>query len=248
MIESEDDTSESIQKIIPDGYPEMIFHYGDNFEANITGTWHQQGQYLIAGQIKNHFFLKNTGVTGIFAIKFQPTALAALFGMNMSDITDQVIPFNQGLLSILQDVKNTAIADFTFEEKIKEITKWFLNYSSNLDLTAASRSERAVQLIIEGRGGMTVQTLQSHLNISQRSLERHFKKHVGLTPKFYSRIIRFSHIFNLISEEHKDWISISYLAGYFDQSHFIKNFKEFTGEEPSKYGFNEQNLANFFLR
>ena len=45
-----------------------------------------------------------------------------------------------------------------------------------------------------------------------------------------------------------DWSDVSFLAGYYDQSHFIKNFKEFTGENPSDYGFNDINMANFFLK
>ncbi|MDY8135884.1 helix-turn-helix domain-containing protein [Aquimarina sp. 2201CG5-10] len=84
--------------------------------------------------------------------------------------------------------------------------------------------------------------------MNERNLERFFKTYIGLTPKFYSRVIRFSNIFKLIQQEGFNWASIAYLAGFYDQSHFIKNFKEFTGEEPSKYGFEEENMANFFLK
>jgi transcriptional regulator GlxA family with amidase domain len=86
------------------------------------------------------------------------------------------------------------------------------------------------------------------VGLSERSLERYFKQWIGLTPKFYSRIIRFAHIFELVNKDQKNWAEISAQAGFYDQAHFIKNFRAFTGEEPSKYGFKEANMANFFLQ
>jgi AraC-like DNA-binding protein len=44
------------------------------------------------------------------------------------------------------------------------------------------------------------------------------------------------------------WVDVALNSGYFDQSHFIRNFKAFTGESPAQYGFDKKNLANFFLR
>ena len=75
MIDSGDDGAIREEKIIPDGYPEMIFHYKDPYFIDIEGQWQKQDRYLLAGQIRNHFFLKNSGRSGIFAIKLQPTAL-----------------------------------------------------------------------------------------------------------------------------------------------------------------------------
>mgnify|MGYP001801732866 CR=1 FL=1 len=83
---------------------------------------------------------------------------------------------------------------------------------------------------------------------SQRKLERQFKSHVGLSPKFYARIIRLGHIFELMQQGDQSWSDLVYHSGFYDQSHFIKNFKEFTGEDPSSYGFEAENMANFHLR
>ena len=53
--------------------------------------------------------------------------------------------------------------------------------------------------------------------------------------------------FDQIKQGKEPWLDITYDSGYYDQAHFIKNFKEFTGESPSAYGFEEKNMANFFL-
>ncbi len=66
------DPSINKEKIIPDGFPEIIFHYGAPYRINISGEWKEQTRVLVAGQIRNHFFLENTGVTGMIGVKLQP--------------------------------------------------------------------------------------------------------------------------------------------------------------------------------
>lgn len=56
-IDSEGDSSISEEKIIPDGFPEMIWHYGEPYEINLSGHWEVQPKALLAGQLTNHFFL-----------------------------------------------------------------------------------------------------------------------------------------------------------------------------------------------
>ena len=246
-IESDNHSLEILQKIVPDGYPEMIFHYKDPFQSNISGQWEIQSKGLIAGQIRNHFYLKSTGRIGMFAIKFQPWALTELFKINMSELTNKVVS-NDVLPSLaLQEIKQIAVCNLTFKEKVAQMEHWFKHYLFKINYIPLN-NQKAVQLIIDHKGALDIKDIRDQLNISERSVERYFKKYVGLPPKFYSRIIRFASIFNMITSKPVNWQDVYFLAGYFDQSHFIKNFKEFTGEEPSKYGFDEKNMANFFLK
>lgn len=247
LIDGENNSTINQEKIIPDGYPEMIFHYRKPYRSNINGDWILQKKYIIAGQIRNHFFLENTGELGMFAIKFQPWALKLLFGIDMHSISDKVIPIDDKLTNVLAPIKNTATASITFEAKVNAIEDWFLCFlrESPLQIT---RGQKAAQLIIEKKGAISIEEVLDQTGINERTLERYFKSHIGLTPKFYSRIIRFAHIFKLVQESNNNWSQLTYQAGFYDQSHFIKNFKEFTGEDPSNYGFSEKTMANFFLR
>jgi transcriptional regulator GlxA family with amidase domain len=95
---------------------------------------------------------------------------------------------------------------------------------------------------------ITVAEITAIAGVGERHLERLFKQYIGLSPKFFTRIIRFSTIFQLIEQQDPSWAGLAYETGYFDQSHFIRNFKAFTGEDPSRYGFDEKNMANFFLK
>lgn len=245
LIDSDGASTINTEKIIPDGYPECIFHYKNPFRVNISGSWKMQELFLLAGQIKNHFFLQNTGTAAMFGIKFQPWALKRLFDIDMSTITNNVVEIPGAIQNILKPIIQIATSESSFIIKVNTIENWFLkNYSNN---DSKSKGQKATELILQSKGETPISNILSTIGISERSLERYFKTYIGLSPKFYSRVIRFSNIFNLIQNPDFKWTDVSYLAGFYDQSHFIKNFKEFTGEEPSTYGFDEQNMANFFL-
>ena len=248
QIDSGSDTTISIEKIIPDGYAEYIIHYKDPYKANINGEWYQQEDTLIAGQIRNHFHLQNTGAIGMFGIKLQPWTLKAFFNLDMSKLTDSIIAIDKLNFYELNPIAKIAKSDISFEEKVALVEKWFLNNLLPTKKSIISDGYKATQMIISNNGKLTIQEVLKKVGISERSLERYFKTHVGLSPKFYCRIIRFSNIFNLVKSKGFEWSDITYLSGFYDQSHFIKNFKEFTGEEPSKYGFDEKTMANFFLK
>ncbi|TSE04889.1 helix-turn-helix domain-containing protein [Aquimarina algiphila] len=246
-IDKQGDLTIQREKIIPDGYPELIFHLGDAYKTNINGVWELQGKDLIAGQIKNSFFLENTGESKMFAIKMQPWALTELFDIEITSLTDKVVEIPLKSLKILKPIKEVATSSLSFDEKVKQIENWFLFCISKLKKKPL-KGQKIVELIIRNNGKLSLKEIQNKIGISERSLERYFKAHIGLSPKFYVRIIRFSYIFRLIQEGDIDWSDIVFQAGFYDQSHFIKNFKEFTGEDPSQYKFFEENMANLFLK
>ncbi len=225
----------------------MIFHYGDPYRANISGEWYTQGKNLIAGQITNHFFLENTGTSGMIGIKFQPWALKQLFDLTMESIVNQAIPFPNYLMTKLSPFIDIAHSQLSFEDKIDKLEDQLTSLIHVMN-QENNPFQKAVELIIATKGAQRLQEIRQQAYVSERSLERYCKKYIGLSPKLFSRIIRFSHIFHFIQSQDFEWTEISFLSGFYDQSHFIKNFKEFTGEDPSGYGFDQENMANLFLK
>ncbi|MCG8372403.1 MAG: helix-turn-helix transcriptional regulator [Balneolales bacterium] len=245
VIENSD---ESIypQKIIPDGFPEIIFHYGDPYRINISGTWQLQEKALIGGQIRNHFMLENTGVSGMIGIKFKPFGITKLFGVNMLSLTDTVIPLNEILEQPFEEISESMDSENPYSGKIDSLNEFFSQvpvYETANDQLI----ELAIRTIFRKHGLITVSELNEIAGTSERKLERLFNKYIGLSPKFYTRIIRFNYIYSLVQKEKMSWSRLAQMSGFYDQSHFISNFQEFTGEDPSEYFFEEENMANFFL-
>ncbi len=247
IIEGEDEITSSQQKIIPDGYPELIFHYKDPYRINISGKWQVQANGLVAGQIRNHFFLESTGQSGMIGVKMMPTSITKLFGIPMNQLTDSVVDLHslQSIHSKLGILPKPSLQDKetfiqSFEEKVLDLVKDNKYKCLAVDI--------AVAAISQSHGILSISELCKDIDISERQLERQFSRYVGLSPKFYARIVRFNYIFELMQNKDSTWSDLVYQSGFYDQSHFIKNFKEFTGEDPTAYGFDESNMANFHLK
>lgn len=195
IIES-DDITPIKQKIIPDGYPEVVFHYKDPYRINISKKW--EGQKSIDRRTnKKTFLLENTGTSGVFGIKFKPAALTHLFNLSMGLLTDKVVALTSVKSRSLQLLEKNI--DFNSGHTSMVITaERYLN--SILPEKYNRVIDNAIGLILSSNGTMTISKICKELFITERQLQRLFKYYVGLSPKLYSRIIRFNYIFQLMKE------------------------------------------------
>ncbi len=246
-IVEDESTARVQQKIIPDGFPEMIFHLGDAYCINLSGRWETQSKNLLAGQIRKYFFLENTGSSSMVGIKLRPTALTHLYGLSMSEIVDNVVDAHKILSHALQGVEQSLCKAESPEEKSTLLSVYFTNLLAEKRISR-NAADTAIDFILEKHGMVTVSEMCERAGVGERQLQNLFKKYVGLPPKYFARIIRFSYIFELVQQNNQSWSDLAYQAAYYDQSHFIRNFKDFTGENPNDYAFDEANMANFFLK
>jgi AraC-like DNA-binding protein len=233
------------QKIIPDGFTEIIFHLKDPYRIRIGSQWQNQSRNLLAGQIRKHFWLENTGATHVVGVKLKPASLTRLFALDMHSLNDRVLDISMVLKDPAALINIVALSENN-EEIVASLSKYFKGLPG-ID-SQPGPVDKAIDMIFVKNGMVTGAELCEEAGVGERQLENLFNKWVGLSPKLYSRIIRFNYIFQLVNEKHKNWTDLTYEAAYYDQSHFIRNFKSFTGESPSAYAFDEKNMANFFLK
>src|SRR5215471_20580257 len=94
----------------------------------------------------------------------------------------------------------------------------------------------ALEMFGKNQAGPRVREAAKYLGLSQRRFIQVFKAEVGLTPKLFSRIQRFQHIRTFIQHSSSiNWADLAVVLGYFDQSHFIREFLEFSGLSPTDY-------------
>jgi AraC-like DNA-binding protein len=93
--------------------------------------------------------------------------------------------------------------------------------------------------------GDPVAAIGERLGLSPRRLIDRFSAHVGLTPKRFARVRRFQHIIRTLTRgDAPAWAELALAAGYFDQAHFIHDFKEFSGLHPTAYTPRDPQAAN----
>jgi AraC-like DNA-binding protein len=123
-------------------------------------------------------------------------------------------------------------AAVTHLHKIKVVEQFLLSQIKGIkpDLIVV----RGLQILYQRKGNIKITELCKQLNISQSPLEKRFRKVVGASPKKFASIIRFRSIIH----DNKPSASLTELgfeSGFYDQSHFIKEFKKFTGNTPEEY-------------
>jgi AraC-like DNA-binding protein len=94
----------------------------------------------------------------------------------------------------------------------------------------------AVDLIERSRGARPVSTVVERIGMSPRRFLDVFRSEVGLSPKAFCRIRRFASVLRQIERTvDVDWVDVALSCGYFDQAHFNRDFRAFSGVTPSTY-------------
>lgn len=219
--------SQKTFKIIPDGLPGLVFQ--ENSKAFFDKDNRQLPQLFLYGQTTRHAENKTTQGFRNIGVYFQPMALKSIFGIDANELTNQNID--------VSDLIKTPMADQlahtpALTQRIGLLSAFFLRQAARRKTKNEKVSFAAVQL----QQGKSLKSLQTELNISERSLERNFKQHVGISPKLYARICRFqSTLDNLRQTRFRKLTPIAHQNDYFDQSHWIREFREFAGTSPKHF-------------
>lgn len=147
-------------------------------------------------------------------------------GTALSDmLTNQVIP----LLNRIEDAADDSDLIIQF---VNEWLEGKLVKHRSIDV---SRVRYVCTLIEANFGNLPIGQLAQYAGFSKRALEYRFQEQVGLSPKLFSRISRFNSLLGLIkSEQVTNWQELVFKYNYFDQAHFIKEFKYFSGNSPTQ--------------
>jgi len=242
---AEGDGAGVTQKIVPDGFTEIVFHYGDRYRfRDYKGKEKLQSRVILAGQITQPIYLTPTGNSGVIGIKFKPTGIWKLFGWNMQSFTDTAVDLAElphtNSIDLIEKLKTSASA----ETKVVLTENYLLQQLIHARNTIADDFIHEIDL---SSGTISITDLNKKFAIPIRKIERLFNEQVGIPAKRYSRIIRFRHVFQLLQKETWSKAEATYLAGYFDQAHFNKEFRIFSGEDPGTYFAQHHEFANFFL-
>jgi AraC-like DNA-binding protein len=218
--------------VVPDGCPEIIVHYGDRFTEDSAGRRIVQSESIVAGQLTRPLMLRPTGRVGMVAARFRADGLFPILGVPMHQLVDRRVP----LETICSDV-------FPLQARIAEAgsdRERVSHLATFLERKLAERGARDaivqhnVHAILASGGQISPDQLAQRTGLTARQLERRFQASVGVSPKFLCRIVRFRAIFDRLQSS-TPWSSIASDCGFFDQSHLIRDFKQFTGQSPTAF-------------
>ena len=186
-------------------------------------------QFYLYGQTTRHTKHIATKSFKIIGAYLQPTALKGIFGLDANELTDQHAEISHLTKTALSEqLINTSDA----AQKIRLLSAFIMKQAAHQN----NDNDRIAYASAQLKQGKTFETIQTELNLSERSLERLFKQHIGISPKLYARINRFQSTLDDLRQTKFDRLTeVAYENDYFDQSHFIREFKEFLGTSPKHF-------------
>ncbi|HSK12889.1 MAG TPA: helix-turn-helix transcriptional regulator [Phnomibacter sp.] len=214
----------------------ILFYLGHTIKARIgqEGSLDPQGRMVVVGPQ-----IKCVEVTvprwhRVLVVRFQPGGLFRLLGLPMAEIVDEGVP-GADLLGKQADELLDRLRNIPDNRDICRHVEIFL-LSKAERLMPALPLDEALNIVWQRQGNISVDEMASLACLSVRQFERRCLERIGMSPKLYTRITRFSNAYRLYEAyPHLSWTDVAHRAGYFDQMHFIRDFKQFTGATPTAF-------------
>ena len=228
----------SIERIVPTGHVFVIFEL-DNISRNTFDNETLKplktfSKVWVSGTHRNYLSISAHQHSEMLVIQFKPTGAFPFLHCPIQEMNDKVVSakeiFGKEILELREKIfvaenpqaKFTLVSSWLenrFDSK-KEAPEYLLTFTEQLQKEPVSNLKKII----------------GSYPATQKQLIEHFKKYVGLTPKYYHRILRFNEILKKINEKEKvSWADVAYSCDYSDQSHFIKEFFLFSGFNPREF-------------
>jgi AraC-like DNA-binding protein len=222
---------ESEFEVIPDGYAEIIFHFGNGCSILHNGALQSLPSPFIMGLLNRPAIFSSKKSLEIIGIRCFPWTVFDLLGLP-SDKSG--VPLLEHPIAGLQVILQEFINSGQIEEAITQTKKFFMELHSNaLNNTILSKAGSALR---NTKGKITVNQIAAEAHTTVRTLERNFKQSSGHTVKDVSGLMRFEQVRNRL------WVApdtnlagLAHELGYTDQSHLSREFKRYSGITPSAF-------------
>lgn len=229
------------EKILPDGIVEIVFHFNEPFTTYYDKRGLKQPQAFAISQMRKCIEIESDGLIGFISIRFYPWGAYHFFQKPIKDFLDSTVDLQEvwadDYMDVLSELKNSD--NIKRVEIIQDyLDKRLLKYKKNTD-----DIDNIIKLIRETKGMESIDSICKKSRLSYKQLERQFLKTIGTTPKVFSRTTRFLNLcHNLKEYENLSMTQLALDMGYFDQAHFNKDFKAFSGLTPRSF-FKQHNVS-----
>ena len=229
------DPAPVVQRIAPDGCPELIFDLGDPYEEQgEDGVWRLQPAALFAGQMTRPLALRPVGPTELVATRFEPDGARDFLGLPLSEATDRRLDMDARLAGFSAPRGDPAAQVGAFMGWLDDqriLAGWSLDPVVRGEVEAATRDP--------------LSPVRSPAD--QRALQRRFADRVGVSPRMLRSILRFRRVFDHAAHPGQPaaegWLRAGLEAGYFDQPQMARDFRRFLGCTATEWAREQQALA-----
>jgi AraC-like DNA-binding protein len=230
IIES---NSELINRVVPNTSLAIAFRFKGKIGYIVNGEQNNLPIATFSGLRKSVRFIKYCGNSSAIIVQFNETGASAFFKQPMHELFEESVSLDNFIVS----QKITEIEDQLSEaanhyERIEVVEQFLLSILVN------PKPDRLISMamakIRSSNGDIRIKELAASLNISHDAFEKRFRRTIGATPKQFASIVRLNSIIYAGPKDRSN-LDMAIDSGYYDQPHFNKDFKFFTGQTPTDF-------------
>ncbi|MCD8102950.1 MAG: helix-turn-helix domain-containing protein [Alistipes sp.] len=226
------DATQPVQRIIPTGYVSLIFHRGENLFSISKGE--QQPKAFMSGQTRGYSDIQQKGMVDMISVTFQPHGTKAFFALPLNELFELTLSVDDMGDPALIELQNCLMDAPDVLSCVRLIEAFLIK---RLNVVKAYNHERmsAVMEAINA-GENNIEKLARISCLSYKQFKRIFSEYIGANPRDFLRIIRFQKaLYTLQIYPGTNFTKLAGECGYYDQPHFVNEFKAFTGYTPSQF-------------
>ncbi|MEP7110764.1 MAG: DUF6597 domain-containing transcriptional factor [Ferruginibacter sp.] len=228
--------SDDLKLVVPNGNIKLTIFSRNGITASVNGKsiTSREGSINLTGIVNMPLNLDTEKdiFTQAIGIEFNPRGAYRFFQFNLAEIKNQIHQLDDVMGRPGKQLEELIANTTSVQQKINVVQQFLIKelMQNNGDLIF----EFCVDRIISSKGQITIKELEKKTGYSSRWLNMKFTDKIGVSPKNLSSIIRFRECYKAFTSENlSKTLRNEFYAYYHDQSHFIKNFKHFTGQLPS---------------
>lgn len=225
-------------KAFATGCIEFMFNLGSGrWQTAADNDFKTTPSIELWGQLIQPLKFKSLGKNIMLGMRFYPHTAAIFLNADVSLFNNQVTDLMDVVGKSAQILHSRLLDTVSINKRIAYIEKFLLTKLSHFEkkLDKIVLLNRVIIELKQDDFFDTIHHVASRYGITSRYLQKLFSQYTGLSPKQYIKINRFQNSLQLVAKKKSSLTSIAYECGYFDQSHFIREFKSFTGFIPSDY-------------
>lgn len=244
VLEIDEEDGRVAERVIPTGNIELMFHYRKPFAVinAANNSLSSQPLSVLSGLISGFSDVTSVGDSGVLAVSFHPFGACQFFRFPLDEIENKSIDLRAVLGDKIRDIEEQLSNAYHLTERIVIVEDFLKKSFCPLNTYDLAFLKRAVSLIETSKAGIQAHELAGLLAVSNKGLERKFAARLGKTPKQYLKMMRFQMAVKRLSMANDQALTdLAYQCGYFDQAHFIRDFKLFSGYTPGEF----RQMCNF---
>ncbi len=237
FMESDPHEGDVTERVIPTENIQLMFHYGNPFVVcQSNNTFRKQPRSIISGLSSSFSDVSTNGATGVVFVSFFPAGACQFFNFPLSEVENQSVDLSDFFKTEMAPVEEKLSICNTLSGRVKVIEDFLALCFAPITSYDQKIITKGIDLIRYGKGQVTATSLAVDLSLTTKSLERKFSQYLGKTTKQLVKLIRFQQVLQDFSyQKHINLTEIAYRNGYYDQSHFIRDFKTHTGYTPKEF-------------